>query len=142
VFGHWVTGWEVGAMSFLGFFALTGVVVNDSIVLIDCFRRDYDAGMPIREALERAIHARFRAVLLTSLTTIAGLLPLMFETSTLSFMVAPIAVTLCFGLAFSTLLVLLVIPALLLLLESARDRLRHLVGRLRHTQPVPSGHSS
>jgi len=139
VFGHWVTGWEVGAMSFLGFFALTGVVVNDSIVLIDCFRRDYEAGKPIREALERAIHARFRAVLLTSLTTIAGLLPLMFETSTLSFMVAPIAVTLCFGLAFSTFLVLLVIPALLLLLESARGRLRHFVGRLSHAQPDPSG---
>jgi len=98
--------------------------------------------MPIREALERAIHARFRAVLLTSLTTIAGLLPLMFETSTLSFMVAPIAVTLCFGLAFSTLLVLLVIPALLLLLESARRRLRGIVGRLSHAQPVPSAHSS
>ncbi|MBX3706230.1 MAG: efflux RND transporter permease subunit [Pseudomonadales bacterium] len=126
VVGHWVTGWDIGAMSFLAFFALTGVVVNDSIVLISCFKREVESGTPIREALERAVQARFRAVLLTSLTTIAGLLPLMFERSSLAFYVAPIAVTLCFGLAFATLLVLLVIPALLLLLESAPERLRAL----------------
>jgi len=133
IFGHWVTGWDIGAMSFLGFFALTGIVVNDSIVLIDFFKRDYEAGMPIREALEGAVRARFRAVILTSLTTIAGLLPLMFETSSLAFMVAPIAVTLCFGLALATLLVLLVIPALLLLLESARVRLHAFTNRFRPT---------
>ena len=127
VVGHWVTGWEIGAMSFLAFFSLTGIVVNDSIVLISFFKRDVESGTPVREALERAISARFRAVILTSLTTIAGLLPLMFETSTLSFYVAPIAVTLCFGLAFATLLVLLVIPALLLLLESMRTRIGHVI---------------
>jgi multidrug efflux pump subunit AcrB len=129
VVGHWVTGWEIGAMSFLAFFSLTGIVVNDSIVLISFFKRDVESGTPVREALERAISARFRAVILTSLTTIAGLLPLMFETSTLAFYVAPIAVTLCFGLAFATLLVLLVIPALLLLLESLRTRFARAIGR-------------
>jgi multidrug efflux pump subunit AcrB len=142
VFGHWITGWDVGAMSLLGFFALTGIVVNDSIVLISFFRRDYEAGMPVREALERAIRARFRAVILTSLTTIAGLLPLMFETSTLSFMVAPIAVTICFGLAFATLLVLLVIPALLLMLESARARLHVRADGLRTWLSGPSANLS
>ena len=120
VLGHWVLGWDFGAMSLLAFFSLTGIVVNDSIVLISFFKRDVDAGVPLREALEHAVTARFRAVLLTSLTTIAGLMPMMFETSTLSMYMSPIAITLCFGLAFATALVLLVIPALILLLESLK----------------------
>jgi multidrug efflux pump subunit AcrB len=123
VFGHWVTGWDVGAMTMLAFFALTGIVVNDSIVLISFFKRHVEAGKPIRESLILAVQARFRAVLLTSLTTIAGLSPMMFESSSLAFYMAPIAVTLCFGLAFATLLVLIVIPALLVLLESGSDQL-------------------
>ena len=72
------------------------------------------------------MRARFRAVMLTSLTTVAGLMSLMFVTSTLSMYVTPIAVTLCFGLTFSTLLVLLVIPALILLLEALNQRIAHL----------------
>ncbi len=121
VIGHWVTGWDVGAMSLLGFFALTGIVVNDSIVLISVFRDEREQGTPTPLALERAVTSRFRAVVLTSLTTIAGLASLMFVSSTLAFMVAPIAVTLCFGLAFATCLVLFVIPALLVLLERLSD---------------------
>jgi multidrug efflux pump subunit AcrB len=123
VLGHWFTGWDVGAMSLLAFFSLTDIVVNDSIVLLSFLKRDLDAGGELRQALERAVRARFRAVILTSLTTIGGLLPLMFETSTLSMYVTPIAITLCFGLAFATLLVLVVIPALILLLEGLHDRL-------------------
>jgi len=117
IVGHWVTGWDIGAMSLLAFFSLTGIVVNDSIVLISFLRRDVDAGVPLIEALRNATRARFRAVILTSLTTVAGLLPLIFVTSSLAMYVAPIAVTICFGLSFATLLVLLVIPALILLLE-------------------------
>jgi multidrug efflux pump subunit AcrB len=132
VLGHWVTGWDAGAMTLLAFFSLTGIVVNDSIVLISFFKRDVDAGMLVRDALERAVSARFRAVILTSLTTIAGLSPLMFESSSLAFYVAPIAVTLCFGLAFATLLVLIVIPALILLLEDSKGHLgRHLTRLLQ-----------
>ena len=146
VVGHWVTGWDIGAMSFLAFVALTGIVVNDSIVLISFFKRDVEAGLPLRSALERAVRARFRAVILTSLTTIGGLSPLMFETSTLAFYVAPIAVTLCFGLAFATLLVLLVIPALILLLESGSERLRRVLAGLTRrpqaTAQAPANPSS
>ncbi len=123
IFGHWVTGWDIGAMSLLAFFSLTGIVVNDSIVLISFLRRHVDKGMPLKHALIEATHARFRAVILTSLTTIVGLMPLMFETSSLSMYVAPIAVTICFGLTFSTLLVLIVIPALILLLEQIKHKL-------------------
>jgi multidrug efflux pump subunit AcrB len=123
VFGHWITGWDIGAMSLLAFFSLTGIVVNDSIVLISFLRRHIDEGVPLKEALTRATRARFRAVILTSLTTVAGLLPLMFEASTLSMYTAPIAVTICFGLSFATMLVLVVIPALILLLEQAKTYL-------------------
>jgi len=133
VIGHWITGWDVGAMTLLAFFALTGIVVNDSIVLISFFKRDVEAGLSIREALERAVIARFRAVILTSLTTIAGLSPLMFEASSLAFYVAPIAVTICFGLAFATLLVLIVIPAMILLLEDAKAKTLRASSRLLHS---------
>ncbi len=123
VFGHWITGWDVGAMSMLGFLALSGIVVNDAIVLISVFKERRESGVDVVSALETAVQSRFRAVFLTSATTVAGLGPLMFEQSSLAFMVAPIAVTLAFGLTFATALVLFVIPALLVLLERSRDRL-------------------
>jgi multidrug efflux pump subunit AcrB len=110
-------------MSLLAFFSLSGIVINDSIVLISFLRRDVDAGMPVKDALLQAVRARFRAVILTSLTTVAGLAPLMFETSSLAMYVAPIAVTVCFGLSFGTALVLIVIPALILLLEDAKGKM-------------------
>ena len=94
------------------------------------FKRDVDAGFPYREAIENASVSRFRAVLLTSLTTIAGLTPLMFETSSLAMNIVPIAVTICFGLAFATLLVLFVVPAIIVLAESAKYRLIDLRGSL------------
>ncbi len=120
ILGHWLTGWDIGSMSLLAFFSLTGIVVNDSIVLISFLRRHLDEGMALPAALRLAVQSRFRAVILTSLTTIAGLLPLMFEPSTLALFYAPIAVTICFGLSLATLLVLIVVPALILLLEQAK----------------------
>ncbi|MEM7078894.1 MAG: efflux RND transporter permease subunit [Pseudomonadota bacterium] len=120
--GHFVTGWDVGAMSMLAFFSLTGIVVNDSIVLVSFLRRHVDTGEDLVAGLLQATRARFRAVILTSLTTIAGLLPLIFENSTMAMYFAPIGVTVCFGLAFSTLLVLIVIPAMILLLERGKLR--------------------
>jgi multidrug efflux pump subunit AcrB len=128
--GHWLLGMDIGAMSLLAFFSLTGIVVNDSIVLISFVRRSVEAGTPVKQALFEAVSARFRAVILTSLTTIAGLLPLIFETSTMAMYITPIAVTVCFGLGFATLLVLLVIPALVLLLEALKTKLGDTVARL------------
>lgn len=138
ILGHWITGWDIGAMSLLAFFSLTGIVVNDSIVLISFLRRHTDAGMPLKQALRLSAQSRFRAVILTSLTTVAGLLPLMFETSSLAMYFAPIAVTICFGLSLATLLVLIVVPALILLLEHAKEYLSHhartFTGLLRPTE--------
>ena len=122
IFGHWLVGINLSAMSLLAILSLSGIVVNDSIILLSFLKRDVDAGRPIRESLERAARSRFRAVILTSVTTIAGLLPLMFETSSLAVMIRPIAVTVCFGLSFATLLILLVIPAFILLLEQLKLR--------------------
>lgn len=141
VFGHWILGMDLGAMSLLAFLSLSGIVVNDSIVLISFFKDVYrtpdnPTGIypDIRQALAAAVKARFRAVLLTSLTTIAGLMALMFETSSLEIYVAPIAVTLCFGLAFATTLVLLVIPAMIVLLETAHTKLAALIQTMRREE--------
>lgn len=129
--GHWAMGADIGVMSLLAFFSLTGIVVNDSIILVSFFRRELAAGKPYKEAIHDASIARFRAVILTSLTTIAGLSPLMFETFSLAMYIVPIAITLCFGLAFSTLLVLLVIPALIVMIENASLTLRRLAPSAR-----------
>lgn len=136
VLGHWIMGLEIGAMSMLAFFALTGIVVNDSIVLLSFFKEELARGTALKDALEKAVIARFRAILLTSLTTIAGLLPLIYEPSTLALYVVPIAVTLVFGLTLSTLLIMLVVPALILLLEAARARVAALLSRLRFNRHI------
>ncbi|OFE14066.1 hypothetical protein PHACT_09780 [Pseudohongiella acticola] len=127
--GHWVMGVDLGVMTMLAFFALTGVVVNDSIVLVSFLRRELANGMALRDAVRTAALARFRAVMLTSLTTVAGLSPLMFESFSLAIYMVPIAITLCFGLAFATLLVLLVVPALIILIENCKNSLSRLLTR-------------
>ena len=120
IVGHWVIGVDIGAMSMLAFFALSGVIVNDSIVLVSFLRREQAAGASLSAAVRSAALSRFRAVILTSVTTIAGLSPLMFENFSLAIYMVPIAVTLCFGLAFGTLLVLLVVPALIVIIERSK----------------------
>ena len=96
--------------SFFGLVALTGVVVNDSIVLIDFINRRVRAGLSIDEALMEAGHRRFRPVILTSATTIAGLLPILLETSFQAQILIPMATSLSFGLLLATLLVLILVP--------------------------------
>lgn len=124
VLGHLIMGMDISPMSMLAFFSLTGIVVNDSIVLISFLQRELHAGSDLTTALRDSIRARVRAVLLTSVTTVAGLTPLLFGGSTLSIYTQSIAVTICFGLTLATLLVLLVIPALILLLERFNSRLQ------------------
>ena len=131
--GHWAMNADIGAMSLLAFFSLTGIVVNDSIILVSFFRRSLAEGKTVREAIHEASLSRFRAVLLTSLTTIAGLGPLMFETFSLAAFIVPIAITLVWGMAFATLLVLLVIPALIILMEDLKGFLKRL-----HSRALPS----
>ena len=124
IWGHVAMGQDLTVLSMFGFFALSGIVVNDSIILVVFYKQLRERGMPVQEAVVEAACRRLRAVLLTSLTTIAGLSPLLFETSLQAQFLIPMATTLAFGLAFATLLVLLVIPSLLLIYENALTMLR------------------
>jgi multidrug efflux pump subunit AcrB len=120
LFGHWLLGMDLTVVSLFGLFAVSGIVVNDAIVLVKFYQELRDKGMAVEKALVEAAVLRLRAVLLTSLTTIAGLTPLMFETSLQAQFLIPMAVSLCFGLGFATFLVLLLVPALLGMYELRR----------------------
>ena len=115
-------GLDLTILSLFGLFGLSGIVVNDSIILVMFYKQQKEAGVPWRQAIVDATCLRLRAVLLTSLTTIAGLTPLMFETSRQAQFLIPMAVTISYGLAVATLLVLLVIPSLLCIHESIAMR--------------------
>jgi len=110
VFGHVLLGFDLTLFSLFGLVALTGVVVNDSIVLIDFINHRVRDGEPLKAALLDAGRQRFRPVLLTSMTTIVGLLPLLLERSFQARVLQPMATSLAFGLMLATLLVLLLIP--------------------------------
>ncbi|MGI9335682.1 MAG: efflux RND transporter permease subunit [Gammaproteobacteria bacterium] len=111
--GHWLMGIDLTILSLFGLFGLSGIVINDSIILVVFYKQLRNNGMRMAEAIVEAACQRLRAVLLTSLTTIGGLLPLLFETSLQAQFLIPMAVSISFGLAFATLLVLLVVPSLL-----------------------------
>lgn len=119
--GHWVMGLDLTILSLFGFFGLSGIAINDSIVLITAYRELREGGMFIREALIEASCRRLRAVLLTSLTTICGLAPLLLETSLQAQFLIPMATSIAFGLLFSTVLVLLAVPSLLAVYERIRQ---------------------
>ncbi|MGH8561870.1 MAG: efflux RND transporter permease subunit, partial [Nevskiales bacterium] len=123
IFGHWVMGLDLTIVSLFGLFGLAGIVVNNSIILVSFYKELREQGVPARQALEDASCLRLRAMLLTSITTIAGLSPLVLETSTQAQFLIPLAVSICFGLAFATLLVLILVPALLSLYEGRHDKL-------------------
>ena len=113
LFGHLLLHIDLTILSLFGFFGLSGIVVNDSIILVSFYQNMKKTGLSNQEALVEASCQRLRAVILTSLTTIAGLTPLLFETSLQAQFLIPMAVSIAFGLMFSTILVLLIIPVLL-----------------------------
>ncbi|EMI16743.1 multidrug resistance protein [Rhodopirellula maiorica SM1] len=115
VWGHAVLGLPLTLFSMFGLVALAGVVVNDSIVLIDFINSRVRAGVPPRVALVESGERRFRPIMLTSLTTIAGLLPLLTERSFQAQLLIPMAASLAFGLMLATSLVLLLIPVFYLI---------------------------
>lgn len=121
--GHYLMGITPTILSMFGLFALSGIVVNDSIILVVFYKQLRAKGMALQEAIIEASCARLRAVMLTSLTTIAGLTPLMFETSIQAQFLIPMAVSISFGLAFATFLVLFMVPVLLSLIEGAKRRI-------------------
>ncbi|HET8807756.1 MAG TPA: efflux RND transporter permease subunit, partial [Methylophaga sp.] len=121
--GHWLMGLDLTILSLFGIFGLSGIVVNNAIILVTFFKDLRQQGLDTDTAIIEAAVMRLRAVLLTSLTTIGGLGPLLFETSRQAQFLIPMAVSISFGLLFATVLVLLVIPALLSIHETTVRKL-------------------
>lgn len=119
--GHWVMGMDVTIMSLLGLLALIGVLVNDSLVLVAYINKKREAGVAMLEAVLTAGTARFRPVMLTSLTTFFGLLPLLFERETQAQFLIPMAISLGFGIIFTTFVTLLLVPVNYLLFHSTKQ---------------------
>ncbi|MEE4358579.1 MAG: efflux RND transporter permease subunit [Desulfococcaceae bacterium] len=117
VIGHLFMGYSLSILSMFGIVALSGVVVNDSLILIDFANRKRNAGMPIREAICSAGIQRFRPIILTTFTTFGGLTPMIFETSRQARFLIPMAISLGFGVLFATVITLLLVPSLYLIIE-------------------------
>ncbi len=128
ILGHVLMGYDLSLISMMGIVALSGVVVNDSLVLIDATNQRRAEGASAVEAIASAAQRRFRPIVLTSVTTFFGLAPMIFESSVQARFLVPMALSLGFGVLFSTLIVLLVVPSLYLMLEDAQAALRRLRG--------------
>ena len=115
IFGHWMLGWQVSMFSIMGVIACAGVVVNDNLVLIDRINNLRAEGMDLVDALLQGATDRFRPIVLTSVTTFVGLLPIMLETSVQAQFLIPMVVSLSFGVIFATGVTLVLVPALYLL---------------------------
>lgn len=137
ILGHWVMGFQLTILSMIGLLGLAGILVNNSIILVSRFDDRLKEGMDVAAAAVQATQDRFRAILLTSLTTVGGLSPLLFETSLQAQFLLPMAITITFGLATATLFVMVLVPALLKVGDDIGLVLRTFFGRrLVEERPV------
>jgi multidrug efflux pump subunit AcrB len=120
VLGHMLLGLPMSIMSIFGLIALAGVVVNDSLIMVDFVNRARAEGIPLRQAVVESGTQRFRAIMLTSLTTFVGLAPIVLERSLQAQLVIPMAVSLAFGILFATVITLLLIPSLYVMLDDVK----------------------
>lgn len=123
IIGHFILDIPLGLLSFFGILALSGVVVNDSLVLVNRYNEFRNQGMDYYQAISEAARSRFRAILLTSVTTFMGLSPLVFETSIQAQFLIPMAVSLAFGILFATVITLILVPILIGILEKLKNNL-------------------
>ena len=137
VFGHLIMGKEFTIISIFGIVALSGIVVNDSLILIDFINRAARSGIDIEKAVVESGKARFRPVLLTSVTTIAGLLPILLERSFQAQFLIPMAISICFGLLAATVLTLLYVPALFLIVRDVRNVVINRLQRSKKESRLP-----
>jgi len=131
VWGHVLMGFDLAMLSMFGVVALSGVVVNDSLILLTFYNQLREQGLSVDEALVEAGRQRFRPIFLTSMTTFFALLPMMLETSLQAQFLIPMAVSLGFGILFATIIILLGVPTAMKLLELAVQRFA------RVSQPLP-----
>ncbi len=117
IWGHYIMGLDFTLPSMIGFVSLAGIVVNDSILLVEFVKYHVAEGMNLHAAAQQAVRDRFRAIFLTSVTTVAGMTPLLFETSSQALILVPLVTSIVFGMLTSTLLIMLVLPALYAIME-------------------------
>lgn len=142
--GHLIMGYDLSLISIMGILALSGIVVNDSLVLVHAANARRDEGFAPTDAIQWAGARRLRPIVLTSLTTFFGLAPMIFETSVQARFLIPMAISLGFGVLFATGIILLLVPALYLIVEDAKSLFFHPAeepapsGPQRPRQPAPS----
>lgn len=129
--GHWLLGRAITMMSLIGLLALTGIVVNDSLILLDTINQERARGTPLAEAIVQSVCRRFRPILLTSVTAMLGVLPLTFFATGQARFLQPMAISVFFGLSLSTLFVLVIAPCA----YAALDDILSLPRRLRRARP-------
>ena len=127
IVGHVLLGFNLSLMSMMGIVALSGVVVNDSLILIVAIDRSRDSGMSAHAAAVAGGIRRFRPILLTSVTTCFGLMPMMLETSVQARFLIPMAISLGFGVLFATIIILILVPAIYLVLDDIGNSVRSLI---------------
>jgi multidrug efflux pump subunit AcrB len=127
VIGHIIMGKAISMFSLFGLVALAGVVVNDSLIMVDFINKAREEGVPLKQAVIDSGTQRFRAIILTSFTTAAGLLPIMFETSVQASSVIPMAISLSYGILFATAITLFLVPSLYMLQIDGFARMRQIV---------------
>ena len=138
IWGHFLMGYSMTFLSLIGFVALAGVVVNDSLIFMEFFNERRAMGMGVPDACLAAGKARVRPILLTTITTVLGLMPLMLETSFQAKFLIPMAITISFGLISATLIILVVLPCLLMVLADIKAVIRTLwTGRIEHGTTAP-----
>ncbi|MGW8161911.1 MAG: efflux RND transporter permease subunit, partial [Desulfobulbales bacterium] len=121
IIGHLIMGYSLSVLSLFGIVALSGVVVNDSLVLIDFANRRRHQGIKARAAIHDAAIHRFRPIMLTTVTTFGGLSPMIFETSRQARFLIPMAVSLGYGIVFATLITLIIVPSVYLIIDDIRN---------------------
>jgi multidrug efflux pump subunit AcrB len=123
VLGHAFLGFDISIMSFCGILALSGMVVNESLVLTDCVNRFRKRGMPLHEAAWSGGISRFRSIMATSVTTFVGLAPMMSETDIQALFLVPMSISLGYGGLFATFITLLLVPGIYVIMEDIRKLL-------------------
>ncbi|MFC2164683.1 efflux RND transporter permease subunit [Acidobacteriota bacterium] len=134
IWGHIIMGYNLSLLSFFGIVALTGVVVNDSLVMVDFINRYRAEGEPIEKSIREAGSVRFRPIILTSITTFAGLTPLLLEKSLQARFLIPMAISLAFGVVFATFITLVLVPISYLVLDDIKQWFSRVVTFIK--QPV------
>jgi multidrug efflux pump subunit AcrB len=120
-FGHVIMGFNLGLLSLFGIVALSGVVVNDSLIMIDLINREREEGIALTQVIRDSVTRRFRPIMLTTLTTFFGLVPILLEKSLQARFLIPMAISLAFGVAFATMITLILVPSLYMILEDIKS---------------------